>query len=328
MLPPFAFNPTSTAAPWAAFALLAAGALFCLPGHAQVKRVAFSDKGDFSEAALMSGISATEAQCHAAANSVWVQTKNSGSECLKYWKGGFGTQPAKRAMVYFHGDLFVGAGKTGKHYLEQTNANLQKNADSWAKYLGVPYIYFGRPGTHGSSGDHMQRRRIGESELVSAALDKLKARLGVDEWVVAGQSGGGHLTSALLTQRADIVCAVPTSAISSPRIRWEMAGRTRDMTNYTDSYEPTQFIVRDKMHPRLRVFVLGDPKDRNVYWPSQTVMADALQKAQVPVWTLQGQGAGPEAHGLSDSARIVAGWCAKDMTSKDIVARAAKGLKG
>jgi len=312
----------------AALALLAASALVALPSQAQVKRVAFSDKGDFSEAALMSGVRATEAQCNATANSVWAQTKNSGAECLKYWKGGFDAKPAKRAIVFFHGDIFVGEGKTGKNYLEESNAHLQKNADSWAKYLGTPYIYFGRPGTHGSSGDHMQRRRIGESELVSAAMDQLKKRLGVEEWVVAGQSGGGHLTSALITERADIICAVPGSAISSPRIRWEMAGRTKDMTNYSDSYEPTQFIVKANMHPRLRVFVLGDPKDKNVYWPSQTVMADALQKAKVAVWTLQGEGAGPEMHGLSDSARIVAGWCAKNMLSRDIVARAAKGLKG
>lgn len=320
---------TLRVAPLAALAVLAASALLALPGQAQIQRVAFSEQGDFSEAAIMRGVRATQAQCDASANSVWVATGDeAGDECLKYWKSGFDTLPAKRAIVFFHGDIFMGAGNTGKGYLEQTNAQLQKNADSWARHLGTPYIFFARPGTHGSSGDHMQRRRAGESALISAALDQLKKRYGIEEWVVAGQSGGGHVTSALLTRRSDIVCAVPTSAISSPRIRWKMAGRNKDMTNYSDSFEPTEFIVKAKMHPRLRVFVLGDPKDSNVFWPSQTVLADAMQQAQIPVRVLQGEGAGPDAHWLSNSARVVAGWCAKDMGLKEITERAARGLKG
>ncbi|MES2943694.1 MAG: hypothetical protein V4772_12575 [Pseudomonadota bacterium] len=294
-------------------------------------RAPFSNAGDFSEAAILSGVSAKRAQCEAADNTVWAETKNSGTECLKYWKGGFGAarsgQPV-RAMVYFHGDVFVGVGKTGKSYLELNNTTLQNQADSWAKYVGVPYIFVGRPGTHGSSGDHMQRRRIAESELISAALDALKKRHNINEWVVTGQSGGGHVTSALITGRADIVCAVPTSAVSSPRIRWGKKGLSKDTTGYSDSYEPSKFIVKDKTNPKLRVFVLGDPKDKNVPWPAQTVMADALKTAQIPVQVLKGEGAGPESHGLVQSARIVAGWCARDLSTDEILLRAGKGLKG
>lgn len=302
--------------------------LLALPAQAQFGRAEFSDAGGFSEAAILSGVSATAAQCHAAANAVWVETKNSGAECLKYWKAGFDALPVKRAVVFFHGDVFLGVGKTNKSYLDLNNVTLQKNADAWAKRLGLPYIFVGRPGTHGSSGNHMQRRRIGESELISAALDEMKKRYGVEQWVVAGQSGGGHVTSSLITQRSDIVCAVPTSAPSSPRIRWEILGRSKDTTNYADSYEPSRFVVKDKTHPQLRVFVLGDPNDRNVFWASQTVMADALQNAQIPVQLLQGQGDGPDAHGLSNSSRLVAGWCAKNMETDDILKQAAKGLKG
>jgi len=174
----------------------------------------------------------------------------------------------------------------------------------------------------------MQRRRKTESELISAALDELKKRYGVEEWVVAGQSGGGHVTSALIAERADIVCAVPTSAVSSPRIRWEMMGRTRDTTNYADSYEPSNFISKSRTNPSLRVFVLGNPKDKNVFWPSQTVMADSLKMAKIPVETLEGEGTGPDGHGLSNSSRIVAGWCAQDISTEEILVRAAKGLRG
>jgi len=121
---------------------------------------------------------------------------------------------------------------------------------------------------------------------------------------------------------------VPTSAPSSPRIRWEMMGRTKDTTNYADSYEPWKFVAKDKVNPQLRVFVLGNPQDKNVFWASQTVMADALQKAQIPVQVLEGEGTGPDAHGLSNSSRIVAGWCARDMRTEEMVVRAGKGLKG
>jgi hypothetical protein len=307
---------------------LAATLLTPAAGHAQFGRAEFSDAGDFSEAAILSGVKATQAQCAAAANTVWAATARSGAECIKYWKAGFGDQPVRRAIIFFHGDVFVGVGKTSKAYLELSNAQLQKSADDWAKKLGMPYIFMGRPGTHGSSGDHMQRRRIAESEIVSAALDEIKKRHGIEEWVVAGQSGGGHVTSSLITERTDIVCAVPTSAPSSPRVRWEMMGRTKDTTNYADSYEPWKFVAKDKVNPQLRVFVLGNPNDKNVFWASQTVMADALQKVQIPVQVLQGEGTGPDAHGLSNSSRIVAGWCAKDMGTEEMVARADKGLKG
>ena len=306
----------------------AASLLIPATSHAQFGRVEFSDAGDFSESTILHGVKATQTQCAAAANTVWAATAHSGAECLKYWKGGFGDQPVKRAIVFFHGDVFVGVGKTSKNYLELTNAKLQTFADGWAKKLGTPYIYMGRPGTHGSSGDHMQRRRIDESEIISAALDALKKRHGIEEWVAAGQSGGGHVTSSLITERSDIICAIPTSAPSSPRIRWEMMGRTKDTTNYADSYEPWKFVVKEKTNPKLRVFVLGNPNDKNVFWASQTVMADALQKAQIPVQVLQGEGSGPDAHGLENSSRIVAGWCAKDVGTEEVVARAGKGLKG
>ncbi|MEO8020770.1 hypothetical protein [Polaromonas sp.] len=307
---------------------LAVALLMPATNQAQFGRVDFSEPGDFSESAILRGVKATQAQCAAAANTVWSATTSSGAECLKYWKAGFGDNPVKRAIVFFHGDVFVGVGKTSKNYLGMTNAQLQKNADEWAKKLGMPYIFMGRPGTHGSSGDHMQRRRIDESIIISTALDELKKRHGIEEWVVTGQSGGGHVTSSLITERSDIVCAIPTSAPSSPRIRWEMMGRTKDTTNYIDSYEPWKFIVKEKTNPTLRVFVLGNPDDKNVLWPSQTVMADALKKAQVPVQLLQGEGSGPDMHGLANSSRIVAGWCAKDLGTEEIVARASKGLKG
>ena len=103
---------------------------------------------------------------------------------------------------------------------------------------------------------------------------------------------------------------------------------TKDTTGFRDSYEPTEHLDKATMSKSLRVFVLGNPNDRNVVWPSQTVFADALKKIGVPVVTLQGEGTGADAHGLRDSAHKVAGWCFHDMSTDEIVRKAAKGLRG
>ena len=111
---------------------------------------------------------------------------------------------------------------------------IRSGVSTWAAKLGAPYIHFARPGTHGSSGDHMQRRRRGESELITLALDQLKTRYAISEWVLVGQSGGGHVTASLLVHRNDIVCAVPASSVSSPRMRWILRGWATDATGYHD----------------------------------------------------------------------------------------------
>ena len=307
-------------------ALLLAGAL--LPAAAFLGRVDFSGQGDFSENAITRGVRATRAQCDAVPNGLWATAAAGDGECLKYWADGLQPGANRRVLVFLHGDIWVGAGKTSKRYLDASNESLQRDARAWGKRLGVPYVFVGRPGTHGSSGDHMQRRRPAESRQISAALDVLKVRYGIEEFVVAGQSGGGHATASLLTLRNDIVCAVPTSAPSSPKVRWMAHGWPRDSTGFADSYEPSEHLDKGRMHPQIRVFVLGNPADTNVVWPSQTILADRLQQAGVTVSLIEGEGTGPEAHGLSNSARLLASWCAKDLPTEDILQRATGKLKG
>lgn len=290
-----------------------AAAIAVLPSHAAEDRVEFSTDGDFSEAAIRRGVKATRAQCEKVENAVWVSTPDHGEECLKYWTAGFPGTTAGRAVVFFHGDVWVGPGKTSRAYLRTSEWSIQRDAEKWARRIEAPYVFFGRPGAFGSSGDHMQRRREGESVLISAALDQIKDRLKIREFVIAGQSGGGHVTSALLARRADIVCAVPTSAPSSPRVRWLTKGLKKDTTGFGDSYEPTDHLRAGRAHEQLRVFVLGDPADANVVWPSQTVMADKLKAIGMRVEILHGNGTGPDSHSLSDSARIVAGWCYQEI---------------
>lgn len=290
--------------------------------------VPFDAELGFSEEAVRNGVVATKEQCDRVENAVWAQTADSEQACLRYWTSGFSSTSSNRAVVFFAGDCWSYTKGLNSDCRELTIARLKAGAESWSRQLGVPYVFMARPGVFGSSGDHMQRRRPAESKLISAGLDELKKRLKIDEFVLVGQSGGGHVTASLITLRSDVVCAVPASAPSSPSIRWQTGKWTRDSTGYEDSYEPHEHLDKSRMHPKLRVFVLGDPNDKEVMWASQAVLADKLRAAAVPVDVLTGEGVGAKAHGLGQSAITVAGWCANNVPSEEIVRRAATGLRG
>ena len=268
--------------------------------------VPFGDEVGFSEDAVRNGVVATKEQCDQVDNAVWAQTADSGQACLRYWAAGFPSAASRRAVVYFAGDCWHYSLGLGSLCRKRTAARLKTDAEVWSRQLGVPYVFLARPGVFGSSGDHMQRRRPAESKLISAGLDELKKRLKIDQFVLVGQSGGGHVAASLITLRSDVVCAVPASAPSSPRIRWQTLKWTRDSTGYDDSYEPHAHLDKGHMHPPLRVFVLGDLNDKEAVWASQTVLADKLRTAAVPVEVLTGEGEGTKAHGLGRSAQAVA----------------------
>jgi hypothetical protein len=284
-----------------------------------------SESKPFTEHALRNGVRATQAQCDQLSNGIWAATGEGDSACLRFWTSGFkaGT-PAQRAVVFFPGDVWS-AGRAVPEYLAMSDETLAQLANDWAKRLGLPYVFLARPGTFGSSGDHMERRRPGESKIVSSALDALKARLGVSEYVIVGYSGGGHLTSALVTLRSDIVCAVPGGAPSSPRMRWELQRWTTDATGYGDSYEPTQHLRKDAVHAQLRILVVGDPRDRNGVWPAQIVMAQKAREHGIAAEVVEVQGTPPDFHGgQGEIVRLVAGWCGRDLPTAEIVKRASE----
>lgn len=299
--------------------LLAAGAAF-----AQSTRLEFSGEDNFSLEQIRRGIRATQPQCEAATDAtVWAQLPEGAGECIKYWSSGL-SEATGRAVVFLHGDFFPDS----VSHAQLTGKRLASNAQIWNRRLNAPYIFLGRPGTHGSSGEHGRRRTLEEAMLVSKALDQMARRHGIQEFVLAGQSGGGHLTSSLITLRHDIVCAVPASAPSSPRVRYRMMGRTRDTTNL-DSYEPIEHLQGIKTHPGLRVFILGDPTDSNVFWESQIAIAEPLRQREIKLAIVEGTGTGAQRHGLNDSARYLAGLCYHDKPTEEITRHLkAKEIRG
>lgn len=276
---------------------------------------------------VLRGVSATEADCRTIPNAVWADAGHSGRECIRYWGAPDPTGRWERPVVFFHGDLLTGR-DVNAEYLRVTELTLQQQAADWAQRLSTPYLFIGRPGTFGSSGEHSQRRRKAESEILSAALDALKQRLSISEFALTGVSGGGHVVAALLVTRTDIVCAVPASAVASPRARWIYNGWRQDSTGHGDSYEPLEHLTRRDVHPRLRLFVVGSPDDRNTPWISQQLLSGRARALGIRTHELVGRGSGPQSHGMANSGRQVAGWCATGLSDEQILERARQGLEG
>jgi hypothetical protein len=300
-----------------------------LAASAHAQRIPM-DTGDgyFTAQALVQGVAATADQCAGVANAVWAQAAGGSAECIRYWASGLPAGGAvPRVMVYIPSDQMA-FDQADAGYATRNPKIVQGLADGMQARAGVPFVLLSRPGTFGSSGEHKQRRRELEPRLMSAALDAIKARHGISELVLVGLSGGGHIVASLLGWRSDIVCAVPTSSVSSPRLRWQGMGRTADLTGYTDSYEPVDHLRRDVFHPQLRVFVLGDLKDSNVVWATQTPLADRLKALGADVTLLNGEGSDAQRHALGASGQRVGAMCLRGETTQEIQEAAARGLKG
>jgi len=274
----------------------------------------FSVEDDFSESSLRRGISATEEKCNSIPEkAIWSPVSSNLAECIKYWSYGLTTNTGK-AIVYLHRNILA----TDPAYLKLTGEMVSRYAVEWSRRVKAPYIFIGRPGFFGSSGDQSRKGLLEESQIISATLDGLKKKYGINEFVIAGLSGGGHTATSLLTLRDDIVCAVPTSAPTPSKIWYLKMGRSLDTTNHL-SYEPTENF-KNPVHKDLRVIILGDPKDEAVFWESQTILAEVLSKRGIPHMLLEGQGKGPQRHILDNAARDIASMCFFNKSFEEIKA--------
>jgi pimeloyl-ACP methyl ester carboxylesterase len=307
-------------------ALPAAAAAAAPPEPLRPPRLPFvAERPDFSAAAVAQGLVAQRADCQAGAGPgelLWAEDPEHGAECLRAWTAGFVPgAPNPRAVVFFEGDVWGHQG-VPTVYSSLTTAALEHEVAARARQLGLPYLMLGRPGVFGSSGDHMQRRRPAESALVSRALDVFAVRHGVAEWVLVGQSGGGHVAASLLVRRRDVLCAVLASTPASPRVRWWLLGYPHDSTGYADSFEPLDQLRREGHHPRLRIVVLGDRADRNTPWASQELLVGRAQALGLHARAVPLRGEGTMRHGLEEAAHRAARSCARGESDARLVERA------
>lgn len=319
----------SRAIPHSLIHLVLMAFLLCGTEQARAQRVPIDLSNDnFSAESLVRGVAATPAQCSQITQAVWARASTGEQECIRYWATGLaGDGTAARVLVYIPGDQLA-FDQADASYAGRNPTIMQAMANTMQARIGVPFILLSRPGTFGSSGEHKQRRREPELRLMSAALDEIRTRHGVREFVLVGLSGGGHIVASVLGWRQDIVCAVPTSSVSSPRLRWQRMGRDSDLTGFKDSYEPVDHLKPGSFHPRLRVFVLGDTRDSNVLWATQTPLADRLREVGVDTHLLNGEGSDPQRHNLGASGQRVGAQCLLDKPTPEILDLAAQGLKG
>ena len=228
----------------------------------------------FAPAGLISGATATEAGCRALPDAVWVDI-GSRRGCMRYSPGGT-AQPARTAIAFFPGDpagvsyRFAG----GRVHVDMVSDFYQHTAGS-RRFVaemaagvmpGAPVFLMGRPGMHGSSGDHAQDRHTHEEVLLlDAALTELKRRHGFQDFALAGFSSGGAVVANLLALRNDIRCAVIASA------PLDLAQFHRGQ----GAVVPEHFAMRaggladpmrsvGNIRPGATILVLGDTRDRNV----------------------------------------------------------------
>ena len=307
--------------------VLALCALRIDPGAAQAPSAAatatsgFSSE-TFSAADLLAGARITESACAALPTAVWLVVGGQG-ECIRYYHSTAGGSGGE-ALVFLHADVVSTNGrgevKPSDSYLKESPAGVQNVSVSWSRSLRMPYLALARPGTFGSSGEHAKRRTPREIELVSAALDAIKASHGYTRLHLMGYAEGGHTAAALLSRRTDLGCVVLASALISVRDWLTGLGRTEDWTGNKNPVDPIVLVDRVAKRSELRIFVVTDPDDVVISARSQTSFVRRAAVAGLPVRQIFRAAPDAAAHALWRAGRDIAASCAKGMSDDAIVA--------
>jgi dienelactone hydrolase len=275
----------------------------------------------FSGPDLISGKRISEQQCAGLAGAVWVVVNGRG-DCIRYYYSGAGGG-WNEAIVFFSADLVLtngrGESKPVDYYLKETAAEIGNGSVSWSRALRMPYVLLARPGTYGSSGEHSKRRTPQEIELLSAALDAIKARHGFTRLHLAGASYGAHAPASLLARRTDVGCAVLASGFVAVKMRLAEF-KTADITGNKNPVDPIGLVDQIAKRPDLKIYVLTDPDDVAISARSQTAYVRRLSAAGLQVRQIFASASDVSRHQLSREARLVAAACAKGVAADTIVA--------
>lgn len=278
----------------------------------------------FHGADVVHGITISRDQCRAfeaADTAVWV-TVGGESSCLRYYA--FGLRPSSVgnpvAVGWLHGDVVGSSHPTNadKHQKGLGVAAMIDQERSLSGRYHVPFVFLARPGAYGSAGYHPATTSTKrEADLVAAQVAAITARYEIKGWVFGGHSGGGTMVGELLARRDDIRCAVISSGAPAH-------------TAYLEAHDDAAAIAPSDLNaiddvariPRtgpLRVIVMGDPRDKNVVFPVQSLYYDALKSHGVDaaLWPLE-RGLPPEFHSLVSLAEAATGLCAEGRSSQDI----------
>ena len=257
------------------FALSKLIAIACLAGAllapaARAQGPDFRPDGPlFSAEQIRQGISMTSADCAAYRSTVYVVAEGTGL-CFRYYLSMAGGQSSD-AVYFLQGDH-------PDDNLAYDPAALDRTAEGMSRGYRRPAVYLARMGTDGSSGWHRYRRTWLEVEATHLAIDAINARHGFRSIHVMGQSGGGHLTGALVGTRGNIGCAVPGSG----RLAFDQAYEAHQARRplYQRHYSPDTALSEVVRHSwTTRILVVTDPNDRRVPAHMQIGFVRSVQQA-------------------------------------------------
>ncbi|WP_288410512.1 hypothetical protein [uncultured Herbaspirillum sp.] len=275
----------------------------------------------FSDTEAMAGSTATPEQCARTSDAVWVSGPGF-QECIRYFPShDFSSGQVERAIVFMAGDVIIGR-TISSAYSSLTPHILQKRAEQERLRGDTPYLILGRPGTDGSSGDQKRRRTQYETLVVNAAIDKIKAKYGIRVFGLVGQSGGGGLVAALIAERSDVLCAVPSSGATAVKHRFMSMGMNVDTTGTSaaDVWDPVEQISRVHPMPGFRMFATSDLQDSDVGFRSQAYYVNAARQAGLPVIQLIVEASGPAHHQTFGVGNRVVEDCMNGLSTNYIVA--------
>ena len=291
--------------------------------HAQSIAPSKFEREPFSGAELLRGKRITQVECAALPGAVWAAVDQQG-ECIRYYHstaGGSGSE----VVVFFSAEVAStnarGEVKPYDFYVKRTPAALQERIVGSSRTLRMPYLYLGRPGSYGSSGEYAKRRTPREIDLISAALDAIKSRHGYTRLHLAGYSEGGHAAAALLARRTDLGCVVLASSLVSVRSRLAEAGLDQDVTGNKHPVDPVALVDQVVKRPGLRIIVVTDSDDVVISARSQTAYVRRASAAGLPVQQIFAAATDPGAHDLWRAGLMVAADCARGVKDDAIVSK-------
>lgn len=229
-------------------------------------------------------------------------------ECIRYFGFGLKNEEANtQVVVVMGGDRDSSLNKLPQHIEGNTPTQRLQLARKVGTLVGAPVILLSRPGIYGSTGDHRNKRTLKEFLPISAALDTLKHRYGVQRWVIVGHSGGGTAAAALLTLgRSDVDCVVVTSGAfdlveRANRYRQSKGLKMKpftDLTGTVNPYDPLYGLDGVPKDSARTVIVLGDPRDQVTPFEFQLRFADGLKARGHKVRVVEVEATPPKYHDL------------------------------
>ena len=288
----------------------------------------------FTTEDVLLGSTSSEAECAAYRQSLWVVVDGKG-DCIRYYGDDIPDRNAV-ALVYFTGDhLFRRWFKDGRTRGRMVPA-LYKDVltETWLRNLyrkrfddmiagraqKLAALLFARPGILGSSGHHKDRRQPREVALINTALDQLKARYKIDQYALAGLSGGGHVVGAMLSKRNDVRCGVIGNGVVAVAARIAEKHWPTDATGYKTFFDPIAHVEQIAMPTGGRVFILGDPRDTIVPYRTQQLYHKELKLYGVDAHLKPTPGTGQRFHNVRPQVLRAAAACAFGDTTEAVLA--------